>query len=121
MSRSLALFPPPDEIPLDWVPPLPLDPHHLATCTQTAAYIAAQLGGEVWGYEYADNPEALLGKWEFGHDFALIDGRFIVDWWATEYGSEPIDHPGVLDLTDATDGARAAAWYGRREQWIRVR
>ena len=121
MKAALDLFPPPDEIPAGWVPPLPLDPEHLATCTLTARHIAGQLGGEVWGYQHDENPTAVLGKWEFGHDFALVDGRYLIDWWATEYGSEVNDHPGVLDLANPTDARRAAIWYGERALWVRLR
>ena len=121
MRVALEQFPPPDEIPAGWAPPLPIDPEHLATCTLTAEYIAGQLGGEVWGYQHDQNPSALLGKWEFGHDFALVGGRYIIDWWATEYGSEVGGHPGILDLAQPTDAARARAWYGDPACWVRVR
>lgn len=120
MKAALGAFPPPDEIPANWVPPLPLDPEHLATCTLTAKYIATQLGGEVWGYQHDKNPTAVLGKWELGHDFALIDGRFLVDWWATEYGSKVAEHPGVLDLADPVDAARVRSWYGEKIRWVQV-
>lgn len=58
----------------------------LSTCTTTANWLADRLGGEVVGYFSDDNPTAELGSIEGGHDFVLVDGRYIVDWWAKDIG-----------------------------------
>ena len=60
-----------------------------AICTNCARYLQGSLGGEVVGYEYSENAEALIGRQEGGHDF-LVVGGFIVDVWAAEaYGTSP--------------------------------
>ena len=92
----------------------------LGTCTVTAAAIARDLGGAVYGYAAEDNPHATLGQLEGGHDFAVIDERFIIDWWATAYPDLEEDHPGVLDMRDRSDAARIARWYGSRTHWTRL-
>lgn len=92
----------------------------LGTCTVTAAHVARALGGAVYGYEAQDNPAAELGRLEGGHDFALIEERFIVDWWASAYPALDQVHPGVIDLHDPAWAAQARAWYGPRQRWGRL-
>jgi hypothetical protein len=117
-AAILLTFPPPDEIPEGWEPPLPLDPEHLGTCWVTASYLAHRLHGEVLGYVHAMNPSALIGMLTFGHDFAFIDNRWILDWWATEYMSDTFGrHPGILDLHNPQQAAAAFLWYGDRRRW----
>lgn len=122
VSRALAAFPSPDEVPAGWVPPAiaPLDPEHLATCTLSARLFAQRLNGAVYGYDHKANPTAIIGRYEFGHDFALIDGHILIDWWATEYGSGTDGHPGVLDLDIAAEAALIRRWYGDRARWERL-
>ena len=119
LTAALAEFPPPDEIPAGWSPPAAylLDPEHLASCTLTARWLAERLGGVVMGYQHDNNPTARLGEVEFGHDFAFIDRRWIVDWWATEYGTGTEGHPGVLDLADPHEAAPVRDYYGDQACW----
>jgi hypothetical protein len=53
------------------------------TCTWTAAIFTWLLGGQVCGYAAAEEIGARIGcaLGEGGHDFALVDGQFIMDWW----------------------------------------
>lgn len=95
-------------------------PEALGTCTVTATAIARELRGAVYGYHSDDNPTAELGQLEGGHDFAFIDDRFIVDWWATVYPACEPAHPGILDLHNPRHAAWAARWYGPSERWGRL-
>lgn len=94
-----------------------LDQEAIGTCTLTAAWLAEAGGGAVMGYWATDNPAAEIGAIEGGHDFALLAGRFIVDWWATEYAATSLPHPGVLDLDDPADTERVSRFYGPRGAW----
>jgi hypothetical protein len=90
--------------------------HETSNCTACARIIVGRFGGEVRGYCHADNPTAGVGKWEFGHDFAITSDRFLVDPWLFHYYGEP----PVLDLDVPTDRAEALARYGREENWKRL-
>lgn len=97
------------------------------TCTNTARWLARKLGGLIFGYYSEDNPAAKLGDCEGGHDFAVVDGRWIVDWWAYDtYG--PGGFSGfednqisisrrVYDLTDPRDARLAKRLYGDPVAW----
>ena len=87
-------------------------------CTTTAEYVAQKHGGEVFGYAAEDDDDERVGASTGGHDFALIDGRYIVDWWAKSYESEPRD---IVDLQDPEQRAYALEKYGDRSGWSLVR
>jgi len=68
------------------------------------------LGGQIYGWEYGQNPEAQIGKitsWE-DHDFLLVDNR-----WLGEAGA------GLYDLKDKdkADAVEVERLYGPREKW----
>ncbi len=88
----------------------------VSTCTYSAVYLAARLGGDVYGYSIEDNPEAIVGASEFGHDFALIDDRWLVDFWAWD----TYQYQDLYDLEDPHDRAKARKMYGDRENWERM-
>ena len=52
------------------------------------------------------------------HSFALVDGRYAVDYWlaAMDHGFEP-QPCGVFDLEDSADLAAAESFYGPRDGW----
>ncbi len=87
-----------------------------AVSSHGALYMQECLGGVIMGYFHNDNPSALLGEAEGGHDFLLVDGRFIVDLWGYDYDGRVPE--GVLDLDDPRDAAFITALYGSRDSWV---
>jgi hypothetical protein len=90
----------------------------LGLCVTGASEIAARFNGRVVGYLSADNPRAALGTDEGGHDFALLNDRYIVDPWAKHVSSQA---RATLDLVCSEDAPLARALYGDRATWVVVR
>jgi len=85
-------------------------------CCDAATKIATRFGGKVVGYWSSKNSEALIGADHGdGHDFALINDRYLVDYWAFRI-ARLIDNP-VLDLGRSHDRHRAAILYGDARTW----
>ncbi|SDG95895.1 hypothetical protein SAMN05216466_106188 [Paraburkholderia phenazinium] len=86
-------------------------------CTNYANHIAGTLGTgrvTVVGFWGEDNPTSRIGQDAGGHDFAVIDGRWIVDpWLRLVWG----DEAWVFDLNDPADAAAIAQLYGDRDRW----
>lgn len=74
----------------------------------------------VVGFAAEDNPDCAVSKeqWHEGHDFALVDQRWLIDPWArlVECTRKQI----VYDLHDPEDRALALATYGNPEHWVEV-
>jgi len=93
-------------------------------CTGYACEIQEQLGEDrvkVVGFSDSDNPgtifdgsDATLRPAADGHDFAVVDDRYIVDPWLTEFTESP---RGVFDLQDPADAEMIARVYGDPEVW----
>ena len=83
-----------------------------AVCTDWARWLSGFLGGEVVGYADLDNPGTLLGE-SGGHDFLLIQGRWIVDGWAYEIYDLPVVH----DLADPGQAEEIRRLYGDPKTW----
>lgn len=49
-----------------------------------------------------------------GHDFAIVDGRYLVDGWAKVFESRP---RAVLDLLDPADQEEIHTYYGDPALW----
>lgn len=104
------------------------DPHHenkpficpgvgvVGTCTSSSVYLSSRLGGEVYGYSSDSNPDAVVGKDEFGHDFAVIGGRYLVDFWARD----TYQHRDLYDLWDPDDRLVVQKMYGDRRKWQKM-
>lgn len=86
-------------------------------CTHYARAVAAALPGRVrlYGFYEQDNPTARTGLAVGGHDFAVVDDRFIVDPWIrlVEGMAELI----CFDLHDPGDAATTADLFGDRSPW----
>jgi hypothetical protein len=69
-----------------------------ANCTCTAVIFTIAMDGMVCGYPEQDNYPGLIGMtpYEGGHDFAVIEDRYIMDWWAASWFS-PAPGYGMLD------------------------
>ena len=81
-------------------------------CTSTAKWLAKRLGGEVRGY-HTEAGSGRIGEDCFGHDFCLVQNRWIVDWWA----SRLLESQAVWDLQDPDQQARIKALYGDPSGW----
>ncbi len=87
-----------------------------AVCTSSAKRIARQFDGEVFGYSSKANPAAEIGgALCCGHDFAIIAGRWIVDYWAFHVAR--IIRTPVLDLDSPEDRQVASHLLGERAAW----
>ncbi|MEK6409393.1 MAG: hypothetical protein AABN34_20920 [Acidobacteriota bacterium] len=87
-----------------------------AVCTDSAIKIGRHFRGTVFGYICAINPGAAIGK-QFceGHDFAVIDNRFLVDYWAFRV-IRLITDP-VFDLSRKPDTREVIRLYGDPSTW----
>lgn len=89
-------------------------------CTNYAIQVAKALPGrtQIVGFANEDNPTSRVAREEIhpgGHDFAVVDGRYIVDPWIKLVAAE-VDQV-VFDLDDPIDAAVALDIYGPRECW----
>lgn len=93
-------------------------------CTNYAQHIKTTLkprNVEIVGFFCSDNQDCTFTRMDLaeGHDFALVDGRYLVDPWlrlVCGYNEYPL----VYDLQDEKEAQDAALMYGARERWVRV-
>lgn len=91
-------------------------------CTGYACALRKKLGPErvqVFGFHSEDNEDSSIGQEAGGHDFAVVDGRWIVDPWVTEFYSDQQGggSRGVFDMQDPEDAAEVRRLYGKRSTW----
>lgn len=82
-------------------------------CTNTAVYLASRLNGKVYGYSIEDNPEAEVGSTEGGHDFAIVDDRWLLDFWAKDY----YHLPDLYDMENPAEMVLVHKRYGDPKLW----
>lgn len=92
-------------------------------CTDYAAFIYKSLPGRVriYGFANEDNPGCVIVQEEMhpgGHDFAVVDDRYLVDPWVRLVVGE--DWPIVYDFQDVQDIETALHRYGPRANWQRM-
>jgi phospholipid N-methyltransferase len=90
-------------------------------CTNCAIQVVRKLGkrAQIWGFSETDNPTArVVREAETGHDFAVVDDRYIVDPWIKLVAS--LLPRAVYDMQDQADAKLVAEWYGPREKWGRL-
>lgn len=85
-------------------------------CTNGARWLKAQYfpTAKVVGYSTDDNPTALIGQETFGHDFILVDDRYIIDFWYRHVWGQS-EAPITLDLLTQQDEVKK--YYGDPEKW----
>lgn len=93
-------------------------------CTNYAIQIGRRLPERtlIFGFANTDNPLSRVAREEIhpgGHDFAVIDDRFIVDPWVRLVAG--VSEQICFDLEDEHDAAIALDFYGPREAWRRMR
>lgn len=88
-----------------------------STCTNWAHYCARVLGkrAQTLGFFDDDNPDSAVASDYGGHDFSLVDGRWIVDGWLREVAC--MSNRIVFDLENPDDAADIAKFYGDRNTW----
>lgn len=89
-------------------------------CTGFALEIRRKLGAArvgVFGFSLEDNPTSFIAQQAGGHDFAVVDGWFIVDPWLLEVAG--IGDCAVFDL-GASDVREIERLYGAREKWKQI-
>lgn len=89
-------------------------------CTNYAGLVFRHLPGRVriYGFDNEANPTSRVAREDIhpgGHDFAVVDDRFIVDPWPrlVPCAFEQM----VFDMADPADAALVADIYGPRECW----
>ena len=94
------------------------DGSDLMICTSWARYVRRIEGQAVTihGFMERQNPGARLARVAGGHDFALLDGRYIIDTWAKFAGHA---EKAVFDLHSTDDAPLIADLYGDRNAWSR--
>jgi hypothetical protein len=90
-----------------------------AICTSWAKYVRRLLGNRVqlFGFSDENNPSSLIAKDYGGHDFALVDGRYIVDGWLTQVAG--MHGNAILDMQDPQEKQIIAKLYGPMKKWSR--
>jgi hypothetical protein len=86
----------------------------IGRCTDTSVWLADLLGGVIHGYLHDDNPTAIMGEPEGGHDFVLVDDRWLVDWWAKDTYQER----DLYDLKNSVDESEVLRLYGDPQKWL---
>lgn len=73
----------------------------------------------IFGFWSCENPEAsLFGELRERHDFAVLDGRWLLDGWISRHWSDEAG-AAVTDLEDETDLMRRRVLYGDPATWER--
>lgn len=85
-------------------------------CTDSSVYLAERLGGAVYGYMIEDNPNAEVGAAEGGHDFVVVNDRWLVDFWAKDT-YQPQD---LHDMADPAQMENVRRLYGDPSRWVRM-
>jgi hypothetical protein len=104
-ARGILVFPDGEEAsdPLSW-----------------AARLRREFGSRVkiYGFWAFENPAAsTLNEIRERHDFAVLDNRWLIDFWISRH--YPEDGAGRVDLLDPEDYEAARAIYGDPERWER--
>lgn len=85
-------------------------------CTASAMLVAKRFCGTVFGYNCANNRVAEIGfPVTHGHDFALIQDRWLVDYWA--WRVEALIPEPTFDLTQNVNQEIVRRLYGDPLSW----
>jgi hypothetical protein len=86
-------------------------------CTNGARWIKEQFfpNAKVVGYQHDKNPTAEIGLWTCGHDFLVIEGRYILDLWYRYITGDGDRAPILLDIH--TQPALVKRYYGDINKW----
>jgi hypothetical protein len=91
------------------------DGTYAATCTNWARMVKARYGDRAEiKYILSRLSPALHADGYDGHDFAVLDGRYLIDGWAKQFPGRP---RAVLDLQDPADHEEIITYYGDPKLW----
>ena len=85
------------------------------------AYALKQMFGKrakMYGFYKSENPTSKIARIADGHDFIVLDDRFILDPWITDV--ENISKRQVFDLQDTNDEKIIKNLYGDQNKWKRA-
>jgi hypothetical protein len=90
-----------------------------STCTYGAKWLKEKFfpKAEIRGYHIDDNPTAEIGQDEGGHDFLLVGGKYIVDFWY--HNMYDNNAPILLDI--GKDKKLVEKYYGDKNTWEEVK
>lgn len=97
------------------------DGSRVTTCTSWAIQARRLLGerAEIFGFFVDENEEATaMARLADGHDFVLVDGRYILDGWLCELEGD-LDYP-IVDIQDPANEDLVRSYYGDPECWTRT-
>lgn len=88
-------------------------------CTDWADYVRRAYGkrAKLYGFHTENNPAPGMENFD-GHDFAVVDGRYIVDGWLPNI--EGLHHSAVIDMQDPAEKETVAKFYGNPKRWERA-
>jgi hypothetical protein len=92
-------------------------------CTNYAVHVGRKLPDrtQIFGFSNNDNPTSRVAREEIhpgGHDFAVVDGRYLVDPWIRLVACE--GEQILFDLENEHDAVLVLDIYGPRECWRRM-
>lgn len=94
---------------------LPGNAGEAVVCSNSARFLQKIVGGKVLGFWAKDNPGTSMEELADGHDFLLVNGRYIVDYWVKKI--EGVSDRAVLDLQRHADRKIARKMYGLKSKW----
>jgi hypothetical protein len=95
------------------------DGGYASNCYDCASYIRSrEPGAAVFGFFSRDNPTWAGAQLVDGHDFVIVQGRYIVDPWIVE--TEHLSDRSVFDIERIEDAAEITRLYGRSDRWVLV-
>lgn len=91
--------------------------HPFTICTTGARWLKKHFfpNAVVTGYSIDDNPTAKIGEDIYGHDFLIVDGKYLVDFWYRFVTRQERTAPIVLDLKK--DKKLIEKYYGDSSKW----
>jgi len=87
-------------------------------CTYGAEWVKEKFFPKavIMGYHADDNPDAIIGQDEGGHDFLILSDRYIIDFWYNNM----IDSKAPVFIDMEKDEALAKKYYGDKTTWEKV-
>ena len=83
-------------------------------CTNCARYVVQKVGGIVVGFGEGTNPTSHK-EFVDGHDFALVEGRYLVDIWGKFFAGT--SNNAVIDLENKIELKNKLTLYGEIKTW----
>jgi len=92
-------------------------PNPFSICTNCAVWLKKRYfpTAKVMGYTIEENPTAEIGQDTLsGHDFLVLDDRWIIDFWYSLYRGKP-GAPSLVDMEN--DKKLLKKYYGDPTKW----